>query len=102
VNFVNFSYSLGCNASLAAAIPGRAERNPAGAGNAAAAVFVLRRVHRQEERMQHSRFLNIVNDAKKRVHEVSVDDVKTKMDRGEKFVLVDVREDSEFAKDHLP
>jgi rhodanese-related sulfurtransferase len=53
--------------------------------------------------MQHSpRFLNIVNDAKKRVREVSVDDVKTKMERGEKFVLVDVREESEFAKDHLP
>ena len=24
------------------------------------------------------------------------------MDRGEKFLLVDVREESEFAKDHLP
>ena len=24
------------------------------------------------------------------------------MDRGEKFVLVDVREESEYAKDHLP
>jgi rhodanese-related sulfurtransferase len=24
------------------------------------------------------------------------------MDRGDKFVLVDVREESEFAKDHLP
>jgi len=24
------------------------------------------------------------------------------MDRGDKFTLVDVREDSEFAKDHLP
>jgi rhodanese-related sulfurtransferase len=31
-----------------------------------------------------------------------VDEVKTKLDRGEKFVLVDVREESEFAKDHLP
>ena len=53
--------------------------------------------------MQHSpRFLEIVNDAKKRVREVSVDDVKEKMDGGENFVLVDVREESEFAKDHLP
>lgn len=53
--------------------------------------------------MQHSpRFLQIVNDAKKRVREVTVDDVKAKMDRREKFLLVDVREESEYAKDHLP
>jgi len=53
--------------------------------------------------MQHSpRFLEIVNDAKKRVREVTVDDVKSMMDAGEKFVLVDVREESEYAKDHLP
>jgi rhodanese-related sulfurtransferase len=52
---------------------------------------------------QHSqRFLQIVNDAKSRVREVSVDDVKAKLDRGEKFLLVDVREESEYAKDHLP
>src|SRR5205823_10503690 len=52
---------------------------------------------------QHSpRFLKIVENAKKRIREVSVDDVKTKIDRAEKFVLVDVREDSEWAKDHLP
>jgi rhodanese-related sulfurtransferase len=52
---------------------------------------------------QHSaRFLQIVEDAKKRVHEVSIDDVKARLDRGDKFVLVDVREESEYAKDHLP
>ncbi len=52
---------------------------------------------------QHSpRFLQIVNDAKSRVRECTVDDVKQKLDRGEKFLLVDVREDNEFAKDHLP
>ena len=52
---------------------------------------------------QHSpRFLKIVENAKQRIREVSVDDVKTKLDRGEKFVLVDVREESEWAKDHLP
>lgn len=48
------------------------------------------------------RFLAIVNDAKARVRETTVDDVKARLDRGEKFVLVDVREESEFAKDHLP
>ena len=53
--------------------------------------------------MQHSpRFLQIVDDARKRVRETTVDDIKAKLDRGEKFLLVDVREESEFAKDHLP
>ena len=52
---------------------------------------------------QHSaRFLRIVEDAKKRVREVGIDDVKARLDRGDKFVLVDVREESEYAKDHLP
>jgi rhodanese-related sulfurtransferase len=48
------------------------------------------------------RFLKIVDDAKSRVRETNVDAVKSRMDRGDKFVLVDVREESEFAKDHLP
>jgi len=43
-----------------------------------------------------------VDDAKTRVRETDVDTVKSRMDRGDKFVLVDVREDSEFAKDRLP
>jgi len=48
------------------------------------------------------KFLAIVDDAKKRVRECTVDDVKQRLDRGDKFVLVDVREDSEWAADHLP
>jgi rhodanese-related sulfurtransferase len=48
------------------------------------------------------RFLKIVDDAKTRVRTTTVDEVKSKLDHGEKFVLVDVREESEFAKDHLP
>jgi rhodanese-related sulfurtransferase len=52
---------------------------------------------------QHSaRFLKIVDDARKRIREVSLDEVKGKLDRGEQFLLVDVREESEYAKDHLP
>jgi rhodanese-related sulfurtransferase len=52
---------------------------------------------------QHSeRFLKIVDDARKRVRETNVDEVKQRLDRGEKLLLVDVREESEFAKDHLP
>ena len=53
--------------------------------------------------MHHSpRFLRIVEDARARVKETNVEEVKSKLDRGEKFLLVDVREESEFAKDHLP
>src|SRR5438105_4880271 len=53
--------------------------------------------------MQHTpRFLKIVNDAKSRVKETTVDEVKQKLDKGDKILLVDVREESEFAKDHLP
>lgn len=48
------------------------------------------------------RFLKIVDDAKTRVRETTVDEVKARLDRGEEFTLVDVREESEFAKDHLP
>ena len=48
------------------------------------------------------RFLAIVDDAKKRVRETTVDAVKARLDRGDKFLLVDVREESEYAKDHLP
>jgi rhodanese-related sulfurtransferase len=52
---------------------------------------------------QHSaRFLQIVEDAKKRVRETSVDDIKARLDRGDRFLLIDVREESEYAKDHLP
>lgn len=53
--------------------------------------------------MQHTpRFLKIVDDAKSRVKETTVDEVKERLDAGEKFLLVDVREESEYAKDHLP
>src|SRR5437763_8555797 len=48
------------------------------------------------------RCLKRVEDAKGRVRELTVDQVKAKLDRGEKFHLVDVREESEYAKDHLP
>jgi rhodanese-related sulfurtransferase len=48
------------------------------------------------------RFLKIVDDAKTRVRETNVEEIKKKLDRGDKFILVDVREESEFAKDHLP
>lgn len=53
--------------------------------------------------MQHSpRFLKIVDDARSRIKETKVDEIKERLDNGEKFLLIDVREESEFAKDHLP
>ena len=53
--------------------------------------------------MQHAPgFLKIVDDARSRVKETTVDEIKRRLDRGDKFMLVDVREESEFAKDHLP
>lgn len=48
------------------------------------------------------RFLAIVDDAKSRIRQTSVDAIRSRMERKEKFVLVDVREDNEFANDHLP
>lgn len=47
-------------------------------------------------------FLKIVQDSKKRVKETTVLDVKRKMDAGEAFRLVDCREESEWARGHLP
>jgi rhodanese-related sulfurtransferase len=47
-------------------------------------------------------FLKLVQEARSRVKELTIDQVKAKQDRGEKFVLIDVREESEWAKDHLP
>jgi rhodanese-related sulfurtransferase len=53
--------------------------------------------------MAHSsQFLKLVQDAKKNVKETNVADVKRRGDAGEKFVLVDVREDNEWANGHLP
>jgi rhodanese-related sulfurtransferase len=60
---------------------------------------------RKERFMAHQhppRFLKIVEDARSRVRETNVDEVKKRLDRGDKFLLVDVREESEFAHDHLP
>jgi len=52
---------------------------------------------------QHSpRFLKIVDEARARIQETTVDVVKSRLDREERFVLIDVREESEYAKDHLP
>jgi rhodanese-related sulfurtransferase len=53
--------------------------------------------------MKHSpQFLKLVSEAKTRVKETKVVDVQRRMESGEKFLLVDVREDNEWANGHLP
>ena len=53
--------------------------------------------------MKHSPgFLRLVDEVRQRIREVGIADVKAMLDRGERFHLVDVREDSEWAKGHLP
>ena len=47
-------------------------------------------------------FLKLVTDAKTRVQECTVDDVRERLAKGEPFILVDVREESEFAAGHAP
>ncbi len=53
--------------------------------------------------MKHSPgFLKLVHDAKSRVRELDIPEVKRLLDAREKLVLVDVREESEWARGHLP
>lgn len=53
--------------------------------------------------MKHSPgFLRLVEETKRRIREVSINDVNAMLDRGESFHLVDVREESEWANGHLP
>ncbi|MDD5301868.1 MAG: rhodanese-like domain-containing protein [Elusimicrobia bacterium] len=53
--------------------------------------------------MSHSpEFLKIVDDAKSRVKQTDVPAVLARVKRGEKPVLVDVREDNEWAKGRIP
>jgi rhodanese-related sulfurtransferase len=47
-------------------------------------------------------FLNLVQDAKKRIKEEDFRATKKRLDGGEKFILVDTREDSEWARGHIP
>ena len=52
--------------------------------------------------MKHSPgFLALVGDAKQRIRECGIDDVRARLDRRERFHLVDVREDGEFAVDRI-
>lgn len=53
--------------------------------------------------MNHTQgFIDIVNDAKKRIQELDVSKVKQMLDAEEVFYLVDVREESEWSNGYLP
>jgi rhodanese-related sulfurtransferase len=53
--------------------------------------------------MKHSEaFLRLVNEARSRIRETNVAEIKRRLDSGDKFALVDVREESEWARGHLP
>jgi len=57
----------------------------------------------EEDDMAHAtKFLTLVNEAKKRVKETNVAEVKRRLDAGEEILLVDVREESEWGRGHLP
>jgi len=49
-----------------------------------------------------SRFRKMVEEAKARIAECDVAEVKRRIDAGEAFHLVDVREQDEYAAGHLP
>lgn len=51
--------------------------------------------------MQHSpEFLKVVNEARANIKEISIDDAKRRLEQNPKAILVDIREDSEWAKGH--
>ena len=52
---------------------------------------------------QHSpAFLALVQDAKQRIRETTIPELKKKLEAKEAFHLVDVREDHEWAAGHIP
>jgi rhodanese-related sulfurtransferase len=57
----------------------------------------------EQKIMTHSPgFLRLVEETKPRIRETNISQVKTKLDTGDSFHLVDVREESEFGRGHLP
>ncbi|MDO2947167.1 rhodanese-like domain-containing protein [Aeromonas simiae] len=53
--------------------------------------------------MQHNpRFLALVEQIRRQVQETDIHQIKRWIDEGRDFILIDVREESEWAKGHLP
>jgi len=52
--------------------------------------------------MKHSpEFVKLVDEAKRRIREISPEEVRQRIADGEKMILVDVREDNEWEKGHI-
>jgi len=47
-------------------------------------------------------FLKLVADAKSRVRQFTIDEFLARLQSGERYIVLDVREDSEWATGHLP
>lgn len=47
-------------------------------------------------------FLKIVNDARSRVRECTIHDLKSRLDSANPPIVIDVREESEYAAGHIP
>jgi rhodanese-related sulfurtransferase len=59
-------------------------------------------VSNKEIEMKHApEFLKLVQETKKHLRETNTETVKKRMDAGEKFLLVDVREDNEWNSGHI-
>jgi len=53
--------------------------------------------------MKHApEFLKLVDDAKSRIRQTNAQEVKQRLDGKDSFTLIDVREDSEWDRGHLP
>ena len=47
-------------------------------------------------------FLRLVKEAKTRIKEEDYRDIKKKLDAGEPMIIIDTREDNEWARGHIP
>jgi rhodanese-related sulfurtransferase len=47
-------------------------------------------------------FLALVEQAKRNIREMTIEDYQRRSEAGEQFILIDVREDHEWDKGHLP
>jgi rhodanese-related sulfurtransferase len=58
---------------------------------------------RGEAMVEHPEgFLKLVKDAKTRIKEEDYREIKKKLDAGERMIVVDTREDNEWARGHIP
>jgi rhodanese-related sulfurtransferase len=49
-----------------------------------------------------SRFQRLVEEARARIRETSVSEIRRRMEAGERFYLIDVREESEWSRARIP